>query len=70
VEDKNVLHKAIITLHERYNKTVMTQQDWFIVGIGGLLFVLVALFSPIGALFLAGLGIVTFLIYKLSHPKS
>jgi len=48
----------------------MTKQDGIIVGIGGLLFILVALFTPVGALFLAVVGIIAFLIYKFTHSKS
>ncbi|KKS90122.1 MAG: hypothetical protein UV63_C0006G0025 [Microgenomates group bacterium GW2011_GWC1_43_11] len=48
----------------------MTKQDGIIVGIGGLLFILVALFTPIGALFLVVVGIIAFITYKLAHPKS
>jgi len=48
----------------------MTQKDGVIIGIGGLLFILIALFTPIGALFLTGLGIIAFVTYKLSHPQS
>jgi hypothetical protein len=48
----------------------MTKQDGIIVGIGGLVFILVALFTPVGALFLAVIGIIAFLIYKFIHLKS
>jgi len=48
----------------------MTKQDGIIVGVGGLLFILVALFTPVGALFLVVIGIIVFLIYKLTHQKS
>jgi len=39
-------------------------QNTIIVGIGGLIFVLVALFTPVGALFLTGIGIIAYLIFK------
>jgi len=44
----------------------MTKENVIIVGVAGLLFVLVALFTPVGALFLTGIGIIAFLVYKLN----
>jgi len=48
----------------------MTEQDGIIIGIAGLLFVLVALFTPIGAAFLALIGMLTFIIYKWKQKNS
>lgn len=48
----------------------ITQQDTIIVGGAALLFVLVALFTPIGAAFLTVIGIIAFVIYKTTQPKN
>jgi len=48
----------------------MTQQEVLVVGGAALLFVLVALFTPIGAAFLALIGILTFIIYKWKQKNS
>lgn len=48
----------------------MKNDDVIMVGFGGLLVILISLFTPIGALFLAAIGIIAFIIYKLSRPQS
>jgi len=47
----------------------MKTLDGMSVGIAGLLFILVALFTPIGAVFLVVIGIVAFITLKYTQPK-